>query len=87
MQQGLTGHHVPISTAGESARAFVPHSLPPKSALHVEGELGVLLDAASVVLLHEALQKHHVLSARTAANRINARTGFSRRKATKQKPA
>lgn len=83
MQPGLTGHYVPISTAGDSARAFVPHSLPPNPSLHVEAELGVLLDAASVLRLHEALQIHPVLSANAATNRINARTGFTRCKATK----
>jgi Fic family protein len=50
MQRGLTGHYVPISTAGESARAFVPHPLPPDPPVNVDGELGTLLDAASTAL-------------------------------------
>lgn len=50
MHRGLTGHYVPISTAGEHAKAFVPHPLPPVPPVHVDGELGTLLDAASTAL-------------------------------------
>jgi Fic family protein len=50
MQRGLTGHYVPISTVGESARAFVPHALPPDPPMEVDGELGTLLDAAATAL-------------------------------------
>lgn len=50
MQRGLTGHYVPISTAGEVARAFVPHPLPPDPPVNVDGELGTLLDTASTAL-------------------------------------
>lgn len=50
MHRGLTGHYIPISTVGESARAFVPHPLPPDPPIHVDGELGTLLDAASTAL-------------------------------------
>lgn len=50
MHRGLTGHYVPISTVGEHAKAFVPHPLPPVPPIHVDGELGTLLDAASTAL-------------------------------------
>ena len=50
MHRGLTGHYVPISTVGEHAKAFVPHPLPPVPPVHVDGELGTLLDAASTAL-------------------------------------
>ncbi|MCU0748454.1 MAG: Fic family protein [Akkermansiaceae bacterium] len=50
MQRGPTGHYLPISTVGETARAFVPAPLPPVPALEIDGELGALLDAASTAL-------------------------------------
>ena len=50
MQRGPSGHFLPISTAGETARAFVPASLPPVPPLEIDGELGALLDAASTAL-------------------------------------
>ncbi len=50
MKRGLTGHHVPISTVGERAQAFVPHPLPPQPPVDVDGEMGVLLDEASTAL-------------------------------------
>ncbi|MFT6864870.1 MAG: Fic family protein [Akkermansiaceae bacterium] len=50
MQRGLTGHHVPISTVGEPAKAFVPNPLPPEPDIDIDGNLGKLLDAASTAL-------------------------------------
>ncbi len=50
MQRGLTGYYLPISSAGESARAFIPQPLPPDPPLQIDGELGALLDAASTAL-------------------------------------
>ena len=50
MLRGLTGHYLPISTTGETARAFVPCALPPDPVLEIDGELGALLDAASTAL-------------------------------------
>jgi Fic family protein len=50
MLRGLTGHYLPISTTGETARAFVPRALPPDPVLEIDGELGALLDAASTAL-------------------------------------
>lgn len=50
MQRGPSGHYLPISTAGEAARAFVPAPLPPVPPLEIDGELGALLDAASTAL-------------------------------------
>ncbi len=50
MLRGLTGYYLPISTTGETARAFVPRALPPDPVLEIDGELGALLDAASTAL-------------------------------------
>lgn len=50
MQRGPTGHYLPISTVGETAKAFVPAPLPPVPALEIDGELGALLDSASTAL-------------------------------------
>ncbi len=50
MQRGLTGHYVPVSSAGEEARAFVPNPLPPEPKLELDGDLGCLLDAASTAI-------------------------------------
>ena len=50
MQRGPTGYHTPISTTGESARAFVPHPLPPKPPLVLDDDLSTLLDAASTAI-------------------------------------
>ena len=50
MQRGPSGHYLPISTAGEVARAFIPAPLPPVPPLEIDGELGALLDAASTAL-------------------------------------
>jgi Fic family protein len=50
MLRGLTGHYIPISTTGETAKAFVPRALPPDPGLEIDEELGTLLDAASTAL-------------------------------------
>ena len=50
MQRGPTGYQITISTTGETARAFVPHPLPPVPPLQLEGELGALLDAAATAV-------------------------------------
>lgn len=50
MHRGPSGHYLPISTVGETAKAFVPAPLPPTPPLEIDGELGALLDAASTAL-------------------------------------
>ena len=50
MQRGPSGHYLPISTVGETARAFIPAPLPPVPPLEIDGEMGALLDAASTAL-------------------------------------
>ena len=50
MQRGPTGYQITISTTGETARAFVPHPLPPVPPLLLDGELGALLDAAATAV-------------------------------------
>ncbi|MCB1132386.1 MAG: Fic family protein [Verrucomicrobiae bacterium] len=50
MNRGTTGHYLPISTVGESARAFVPAPLPPHPDVELDEDLGALLDAASTAL-------------------------------------
>jgi Fic family protein len=50
MERDPTGHYLNISTVGETARAFVPGNLPPDPPLALDGDLGVLLDAASTAL-------------------------------------
>lgn len=50
MHRGPTGHFVPISSTGETARAFIPHALPPDPPLDLDGGLGTLLDAASTAI-------------------------------------
>jgi Fic family protein len=50
MNRGPTGHHVPISTVGEIAQAFMPDPLPPRPSIELDGELGTLLDAASTAI-------------------------------------
>lgn len=57
MKRGLTGIYLPISTVGEKATAFVPHPLPPNPPVEIGASLGKLLDAASVLRLHEELQR------------------------------
>jgi Fic family protein len=50
MQRGPTGHFTTISIVGETARAFVPHPLPPDPPLELAGELESLLDAAATAI-------------------------------------
>lgn len=65
MLRGLTGHYLPISTTGETARAFVPRALPPDPLLEIDGELGALLDAASTAL--GRLDSHLIVATRSWA--------------------
>jgi Fic family protein len=51
MKRGLTGHYVPLSSAGgERARAFVPHPLPPLPPLELDAEIQELLQNAMFAL-------------------------------------
>ena len=50
MQRGLTGHYVPIPSAGESCRAFVPNALPPEPPLVISSDLQALLDKATLAV-------------------------------------
>lgn len=50
MRRGLTGYHLPISTLGESCRAFVPHPLPPEPPLQLDEHLLALAQDAAVAL-------------------------------------
>ena len=51
MKRGLTGHYVPLpSTAGENARAFVPHLLPPDPPLVLDAEIQELVEKAMLAL-------------------------------------
>ena len=50
MERGLTGHFVPVTSVGEPVRAFVPDPLPPDPPVALDGELGILLDAASTAI-------------------------------------
>jgi Fic family protein len=51
MQRGLTGHYVPVpSAAGEKARAFIPHPLPPEPGLQLDAELQELSEKATLAL-------------------------------------
>lgn len=50
MKRGPTGYFTPITTIGETARAFVPHPLPPEPPLELAGELESLLDAAATAI-------------------------------------
>src|SRR5688572_26578450 len=50
MQRGPTGHYVPVSTIGETVKAFVPQPLPPDPPVMLDGDLGSLLDAASTAV-------------------------------------
>ena len=50
MQRGLTGHYLPISTLGETCRAFVPHPLPPEPPLQLDPRLQALAQDAAVAL-------------------------------------
>jgi Fic family protein len=50
MQRGPTGRYVPVSTIGETVKAFVPQPLPPDPPVMLDGDLGSLLDAASTAV-------------------------------------
>src|SRR5439155_21962973 len=51
MQRGLTGHYVPLPSAGgEKARAFVPAPLPPSPPLDLDPELQDLVSQAMLAL-------------------------------------
>lgn len=50
MKRGLTGHYLPISTLGESCRAFIPAPLPPEPALLMDDRLQNLALEASLAL-------------------------------------
>jgi Fic family protein len=50
MKRDLQGHYVTISTVGEKARAFVPHSLPPEPAIEWTPHLRELFDQALLEL-------------------------------------
>jgi Fic family protein len=50
MKRGPSGYHIPISSLGESCRAFVPHPLPPDPALLLDDELQTLAQRAAAAL-------------------------------------
>src|SRR6266511_2813880 len=50
MQRGLTGHFVPVSSPGETCRAFVPNPLPPDPPLTMDAELQSLHEQATLAL-------------------------------------
>ena len=50
MKRGPTGHYLPISTLGESCRAFIPAPLPPLPALLLDDGLQDLAQQASLAL-------------------------------------
>lgn len=50
MNRGLTGYYLPISSFGESCKAFVPHPLPPSPPLEMGEELQDLLHKATLAL-------------------------------------
>jgi Fic family protein len=51
MKRGLTGHYAPLpSAAGENARAFVPHPLPPVPALELDAEIQELVAKAMLAV-------------------------------------
>lgn len=50
MKRGHTGHYLPISTLGETCRAFVPAPLPPEPALYMDDRLQDLAQQASLAL-------------------------------------
>jgi Fic family protein len=50
MKRGPTGHYLPISTLGESCRAFIPAPLPPAPALLMDDRLQNLAQQASLAL-------------------------------------
>src|SRR2546430_7456284 len=50
MKRGPSGHFVPVSTVGETVRAFVPAPLPPDPPLVLDESMHDLLQAASLAL-------------------------------------
>ena len=51
MKRGLTGHYVPVPSAGgENARAFVPNPLPPEPPLELDAEIQDLAEKAMLAL-------------------------------------
>jgi Fic family protein len=50
MKRGLTGHYLPISTVGETCRAFVPNPLPPEPPVRMDGRLPTLAQDAALAL-------------------------------------
>jgi Fic family protein len=50
MNRDLQGHYVPVSTVGETARAFVPAPLPPKPPIDWSPELRAKFDQALLAL-------------------------------------
>lgn len=51
MRRGLTGHYVPVPSAGgEKVRAFVPNPLPPDPPLSLEPDTQDLLSEAMLAL-------------------------------------
>jgi Fic family protein len=50
MKRELQGYYLPISTVGETARAFVPNPLPPEPPIEWSPELLAAFDAALVAL-------------------------------------
>jgi Fic family protein len=50
MKRGLTGHYLPISTLGETCRAFVPRPLPPEPPLQLDARLQTLAQDAALAL-------------------------------------
>ena len=50
MKRGLTGYYQPITTLGESCRAFIPHPLPPDPALVLDERLQALAQDAALAL-------------------------------------
>jgi Fic family protein len=50
MQRGATGKFDVVTVGGERVRAFVPHPLPPKSPIMLDGSLQALLEQAVLAL-------------------------------------
>ncbi len=50
MKRGATGEWIPVSTVGETVRAFLPKPLPPSPPLQIEGLLRRSLDEALLAL-------------------------------------
>jgi Fic family protein len=50
MKRELQGYYLPISTAGETAKAFVPNSLPPEPPIEWSPELLAAFDSAQLAL-------------------------------------